>query len=77
VSMFAGPDHGLELLQGLAGELDGYAPFHLARADMFRRLGRADETREAYGQALDLTQNQPEREYISEQIQALGGFSAR
>ncbi|MDR3574288.1 MAG: RNA polymerase sigma factor [Anaerolineaceae bacterium] len=53
VSMFAGPEQGLSLLQMLAGELDGYAPFHLARADMLQRLGQPDEARQAYQRALE------------------------
>jgi RNA polymerase sigma-70 factor (ECF subfamily) len=71
VSMFAGPDQGLDLLQQLADELDGYAPFHLARADLLQRLGQPAEARAAYTRALDLTQNQAEREFIAEQIKAL------
>jgi RNA polymerase sigma-70 factor (ECF subfamily) len=73
VSMAAGPAEGLRLVQDLACELDSYAPFHLARADMLLRLGKPDEAREAYTQALNLTQNQIERDFILEQIQAVKG----
>ena len=36
-----GPEAGLALLDGLAGEsrLRGYHPYHAARADLLRRLG--------------------------------------
>jgi RNA polymerase sigma-70 factor (ECF subfamily) len=71
VSMSAGPEHGLRLLQGLEDELDGYAPFHLAIADMLKRVGKLDEARGAYERALTLTQNQAEREFINEQIKRL------
>jgi RNA polymerase sigma-70 factor (ECF subfamily) len=73
VSMAAGPTQGLRLLEPLAGELSAYAPFHLARADMFRRIGQLEAAREAYRVALDLTQNQVEREFILGRIAALGG----
>jgi len=73
VSMYAGPAQGLGLVQSLADELNGYAPFHLARADMLLRLGQPDEARLAYLQAMDLTQNQTEREFIQEQIKTITG----
>ncbi len=72
-SMFAGPAQGLRQVQELANELDGYAPFHLARADMLQRMGKAQEARVAYGLALNLTQNQAEREFILEQIKTVKG----
>ena len=73
VSMFAGPEQGLRLLEMLKDELAGYAPFHLARADMLQRTGQPDEARQAYHQALELTQNQAERDFIQGQIKAIGG----
>ncbi len=69
VSMYAGPVEGLRLVQGLAAELNSYAPFHLACADMYQRLGKTAETLAAYQQALELTQNQAERDFISEKIE--------
>ena len=71
VSMAAGPGQGLRRLEPLAGELSAFAPFHLARADMFRRNGQIDLARQAYQAALDLTQNQVERVFISGRIAAL------
>jgi RNA polymerase sigma-70 factor, ECF subfamily len=73
VSMFAGPQQGLDLLHVLSDELDGYAPFHLACADMHLRLGQPEQARQAYTQALELTHNQPERDFILEQIKAVKG----
>jgi RNA polymerase sigma-70 factor (ECF subfamily) len=72
VSMAASPTRGLRLLEPLAEELDTYAPFHLARADMLRRVGRLGPAREAYRLALDLTHNQVERDFILGRIAALG-----
>ena len=71
VSLYAGPQEGLALVEELSGELNGYAPFHLARADMLKRMGKFTESRRAYQQALALTQNQAERDFISEQIKNL------
>ncbi len=73
VSMFAGPEEGLSLVDPLIEELVGYAPFHLARADMLQRMGKPDQAREAYQRALDLSQNQIERAFIEEQIKNLEG----
>ncbi len=72
VSMVASPAQGLLLLELLAEELNSYAPFFLAQADMHRRLGHGAQAREAYCSALDLTQNQVEREFIRGRIAALG-----
>jgi RNA polymerase sigma-70 factor, ECF subfamily len=68
VSMFAGLEQGLQLVQGLADDLIGFAPFHLACADMLQRMGKADEAHQAYERALELTHNQVEKEFILEQI---------
>lgn len=72
VSMAAGAAKGLRLLEPLAGELSAYAPFHLARAELFRRTGQLEQAREAYRVALDLTQNKVEREFILGRIMSLG-----
>src|ERR1044072_1370132 len=39
VAMAGGPDAGLKLIDGVEG-LDDYGPYHVARADLLRRLGR-------------------------------------
>lgn len=72
VSMAISPQKGLRLLEPLSGELGAYAPFHLARADMFRRTGQREQAREAYRVALDLTQNKVERDFILGRITSLG-----
>ena len=38
---------------------------------MLNRLGKPDEARQAFKRALDLTQNQAEREFILEQIKTM------
>jgi RNA polymerase sigma-70 factor (ECF subfamily) len=71
-SMAVSPQTGLRLLELLTRELNAYAPFHLARADMLRRTGQVELARDAYRVALDLTQNQVERDFIAGRIAALG-----
>jgi RNA polymerase sigma-70 factor (ECF subfamily) len=75
VSMASGPTAGLRLLEPLADALSAFAPFHLARADMLRRIDQTDQmelVREAYRTALELTQNNVERDFILERIATLG-----
>ncbi len=61
---------GLELLARIeaTASLERYAPFHLARADMLRRLGRRDESRECYRRALPLAQNEQVRRFIEQRL---------
>ena len=65
ISFAAGPEAGLELVERLT-TLAAYAPFHAARADLLRRLGRLDEAAEAYERAAGLTQNAGERAFLLE-----------
>jgi RNA polymerase sigma-70 factor (ECF subfamily) len=66
LSFAVSPAEGLEVLAGIqpAGSLEQYAPYHLARADMLRRLGRAGEARACYEQALPFAQNEQVRRFI-------------
>lgn len=57
----AGPEAGLAQLERLA--LNDYRYYHSTRADLLRRLGRADEARAAYVRALELTPPGPERRF--------------
>ena len=60
-----GPAAGLEAIEGL--ELDGYYPYHAARADLLSRLGREEEARAAYDTAIELTENEAERSTLRRQ----------
>jgi RNA polymerase sigma-70 factor, ECF subfamily len=66
VAMYEGPERGLELIDALdaGGELDGYHLLHSARADLLRRLGRDAEAAEAYGRAVELSDNPVERSFL-------------
>jgi len=66
MAMRDGPQAGLTLIEALLarGELDDYHLAHAARADLYRRLGRADEARQAYERALALALQEPERRFL-------------
>jgi RNA polymerase sigma-70 factor, ECF subfamily len=73
VAMRDGPDKGLEIVEAILarGELVEYHLAHAARADLCRRLGRADEARAAYERALALAKQEPEREFLARRIAEL------
>jgi RNA polymerase sigma-70 factor (ECF subfamily) len=70
ISFAVSPVEALRLLEGIerAGALERYAPLHLARADVFRRLGRGDEALECYRRALPLAQNEQVRRFIEQRL---------
>jgi RNA polymerase sigma-70 factor (ECF subfamily) len=74
VGFACGADAGLAALDALAGEpqLAGYGYLPAARADFLRRLGRVAEAREAYTEALFLTENEVERTFLTTRLQELG-----
>ncbi|SFO72826.1 RNA polymerase sigma-70 factor, ECF subfamily [Geodermatophilus dictyosporus] len=73
VGFASGPAAGLAALDELAAEpqLAGYGYLPAARADLLRRLGRYAEAREAYTEALLLTPNAVEREFLAGRLRAL------
>ncbi len=75
LAMRDGPEVGLERVDALLtrGELAGYLPLHTARADLFRRLGRTSEARDAYARALALAHQEPERRFLKRRLAELGG----
>jgi RNA polymerase sigma-70 factor (ECF subfamily) len=74
VAMRDGPAGGLVLVDALLSgdELADYRFAHAARADLCRRLGRADEARAAYRRALELTRQAPERRFLERRLGELG-----
>jgi RNA polymerase sigma-70 factor (ECF subfamily) len=70
VAMARGPAAGLELIDrlGSSKELESYALYHAARADLLRRLDRRPEAAAAYAQALTRTTNSVERAYLERRI---------
>ncbi|MGH9264197.1 MAG: RNA polymerase sigma factor, partial [Acidimicrobiales bacterium] len=63
-----GPAEALNIVDSL--DLDGYHPLHVTRADLLRRLGRADEAAAAYQAALALVGNAPERRFLEERLRS-------
>jgi RNA polymerase sigma-70 factor (ECF subfamily) len=51
--------------------LDGYLYFHSTRGELLRRLGRAEEAREAYDRALELATSIPERRFLTRRLEQL------
>jgi len=73
VAMAEGEARGLELMQGLDEELDGYYPLHSARAELLRRLGRNDEAAAAYARALELADQASLRGFLEQRLGEVGG----
>jgi RNA polymerase sigma-70 factor (ECF subfamily) len=65
-----GPAAALALVDEL--DLDTYYPYHAARADLLRRLGRHREAAAAYQRAAAMASTQAERDFLS-----LGGRGSR
>jgi RNA polymerase sigma-70 factor, ECF subfamily len=65
-----GPAAALALVDEL--DLDTYYPYHAARADLLRRLGRHREAAAAYQRAAAMAPTQAERDFLS-----LGGRGSR
>jgi RNA polymerase sigma-70 factor (ECF subfamily) len=63
-----GPAEALAAIEPLSARLDRYHLFHAARAELLRRLDRADEARAADRRALALTDNPAERRLLEERL---------
>ena len=61
-----GTEAGLALVDRL--DPDGYQQFHSTRADLLRRLGRADEARTEYERALEFAHAQPQRRFLRRHV---------
>jgi len=74
VAMRDGPLAGLGLIDAILarGDLADYHLAHSARADLYRRLGRTTEAREAYERALSLVRQEPERRFLERRLRELG-----
>jgi len=66
VAMRDGPAAGLIIIEGILarGELADYHLAHSARAEFCRRLGRVDDARASFQQALALARQEPERRFL-------------
>jgi RNA polymerase sigma-70 factor (ECF subfamily) len=75
LAMRDGPAAGLARVEALlaAGDLEDYHLAHAARADLCRRLGRVEEARVAYREALARVKQPAERRFLEGRLAALGG----
>ena len=73
----AAPEAGLALADEQAEALDGYHLLHATRADLLRRLGRADEAAAAYERAIALAANPVEREFLARRLRRGARAAAR
>jgi RNA polymerase sigma-70 factor (ECF subfamily) len=69
-----GPQTGLDALMPLNDEpvLATYPYLSAARADFLRQLGRLEEARNAYEEALALTGNEVERAFLAKRLDEVG-----
>jgi RNA polymerase sigma-70 factor (ECF subfamily) len=54
-------------------ELDRYHYLHATRAELLRRLDRAEEARVAYARALELVHSEAERRFLERRMEELRG----
>ncbi|MEO7151604.1 MAG: hypothetical protein ABIX46_07840 [Burkholderiaceae bacterium] len=73
LAMRDGPQAGLPLVDTLVASepLAHYHLAHVARADLLRRAGKHDAARAAYGRALALTTQAPERRHLEKCLRRL------
>ncbi|HMH59358.1 MAG TPA: RNA polymerase sigma factor, partial [Galbitalea sp.] len=77
VGFAVGPAEGLLQLDRLANEpqLSRYGYLAAARADFLARLGRTTEAKLAYEEAVILTDNEAEREFLAAKLENSTGES--
>lgn len=76
-----GPHAGLAALDALDSadqeRLDGYQPYHAARADLLVRTGRTGEAIAAYERALEFTTNPRERDFLTARLSVVDPSGTR
>ncbi len=79
LSFAHGPAAGLAAIQQIDEEksLAHYQPFYAAKADMLRRLGRIDEAMTFYRQAVELSGNNSEKQYLIARLDRLADTLAK
>ena len=73
VAMRDGPAAGLILIDAILAreELENYHLAHAARADLCRRLGKTEDALTSYKRALQLTRQEPERNFLEKRMAEL------
>ncbi|MGH3401459.1 MAG: RNA polymerase sigma factor [Streptosporangiaceae bacterium] len=72
VAELDGPEVALAAVDRLDDKLAGYHLYHSTRADLLRRLGRSQESREAYDRAIELTGNTAETAHLTRRRDQVG-----
>jgi RNA polymerase sigma-70 factor (ECF subfamily) len=72
VAELDGPEVALAAVDRLRDQLAGYHAYHATRADLLRRLGRGQESRAAYGTAIELAGNTAETASLIRRRDQLG-----
>ena len=75
LSFARGAEAGLAALEELrqSGVLQGYQPYHAARADFLRRAGRHQAAKAEYDAAIDLARNASQRTFLENRRRELAG----
>ncbi len=73
IAMHKGPEAGLRQIDAILerGDLNDYHLAHSARAELCRRIGRTNEARASWEQALALARQDPERRFIERKLNEL------
>lgn len=71
IAMRDGPAAALPLVEALASPLASYHLYHATLGDLFRRCERRTEAAAAYGHALALAQQEPERRFLARRLAEL------
>ena len=71
IAEIEGPDAGLRIVDQLSPSLADFRYLHSTKAELFRRLGRIDEAREAYLRAKFLTDDGAERRFLERRLTEL------
>jgi RNA polymerase sigma-70 factor (ECF subfamily) len=72
VAELDGPEVALAAVDRLEDKLADYHAYHATRADLLRRLGRSQESRAAYDNAIELAGNTAETAYLTRRRNQLG-----
>lgn len=72
VAELDGPEVALAAVDRLGDKLAGYHAYHATRADLLRRLGRSQQSRVAYGKAIELAGNTAETASLTRRRDQLG-----
>ncbi|WP_454852437.1 RNA polymerase sigma factor [Rhizobium binxianense] len=73
LSYVEGPAAALACLKPIAMALVQYQPFHAVHADLLARAGQIDQARLAYVRAIELSQSDAEKLFLSQRLEALAG----